>query len=141
MPSGLGTASHLLSLSWPSRGNQREMSEVILTDGVPPTAPCTPPDVVLGLQGCDAAQRHSAPGSVHSVTRSSKKMPVLHSSTRAAAKTKSWTQGDGRPSPQPKPARPKEGLPSHTHTWSDTGFESELNPKFPFGFKAELYQD
>ncbi|MXQ80396.1 hypothetical protein E5288_WYG006250 [Bos mutus] len=81
------------------------------------------------------------PGSVHSVTRSSKKMPVLHSSTRAAAKTKSWTQGDGRPSPQPKPARPKEGLPSHTHTWSDTGFESELNPKFPFGFKAELYQD
>ena len=81
------------------------------------------------------------PGSVHSATRSSKKMPVLHSNTRAAAKTKVLDTEDGRPSLQPKPAWPKEGLPSHKHMWSDTGFKSELNPKFPFGFKAELYHD
>ena len=68
-------------------------------------------------------------------------MPVLHGNTRAAAETKVLDTEDGRPSPQPKPARPKEGLPSQTHTWSTTGFKSELSPKFPFGFKAELYQD
>lgn len=80
------------------------------------------------------------PGGAHGVTQPNKKVPVLHSKSRAAPKSKVLDTEDDRPSPQRKPPRPREGLPSQTHTWLDTGFKSELNPKFPFGFKAELYQ-